>query len=228
MNKEFEDEIWESFLKAAVIENSQNEIRDFPSEQELNNLVIPERYDLKMRWLIKHYRYRKNIAESLRYGKKIASIIILIMGMSFAGLLSFEEVRAACYNVIIHIYEKYVQFDFISNSSDTIENLECTYLPEGYYLSESIEDEYRLLLTYTNDSDDIIELIVSFQNASTYVDNEHYIMSDIQINGVDGKFFESTDVGFQNSLTWHTEQGDFILSSSLEKEIMVKIAENIK
>ena len=36
MNKEFEDEIWESFLKAAVNENSQNEIRDFPSEQEMN------------------------------------------------------------------------------------------------------------------------------------------------------------------------------------------------
>lgn len=32
MNKEFEDEIWESFLKAAVIENSQNENRDYPSE----------------------------------------------------------------------------------------------------------------------------------------------------------------------------------------------------
>ena len=53
MNKEFEDEIWESFLKAAVIENSQNENRDYPSEQELKKIHIPEHYDLKIRRLIK-------------------------------------------------------------------------------------------------------------------------------------------------------------------------------
>jgi len=85
-----------------------------------------------------------------------------------------------------------------------------------------------LLLTYINDSKDIIKVLVNFQNSTTYVDNEHYIMTDIQINGYSGKFFESTDTNFQNRITWHTEQGDFILSSSLEKDVMIKIAENIK
>ena len=105
MYNEFEDEIWESFLKAAVIENSLNETKDYPSEKEINSIILPEHYDWRMRKIIKHYRYRKNVEVPLRYGKKIASIVLLIMGISFTALLSSEEVRAACQNVIIHIYE---------------------------------------------------------------------------------------------------------------------------
>ena len=45
MYKDLEDELWESLLKAAVIENSQNEIKDCPSEQEINRIVLPEHYE---------------------------------------------------------------------------------------------------------------------------------------------------------------------------------------
>ncbi len=130
MYNEFEDEIWESFLKAAVIENSLNEIKDYPSEQEINSIVLPTHYDLRMRKVIIRCRYRKNIEISLRYGRKIASIILLILGFSFTGMLFSEDVRAACRNVIVHIYETYIQFDFVSSNSETVGDLECTYLPD--------------------------------------------------------------------------------------------------
>ena len=74
MYNEFEDEIWESFLKAAVIENSLNETKDYPSEKEINSIILPEHYDWRMRKIIKHYRYRKNVEVPLRYGKKIESM----------------------------------------------------------------------------------------------------------------------------------------------------------
>jgi len=224
----FEDEIWESFLKAAVIENSLNEVKDYPSEKEINSIVLPAHYDLRMRKVIKRCRYRKNVGIFLQYGRKIASIILLIMGISFSALLSSEEVRAACWNVIVYIYDKYVQFDFLSNDLESVDNLECTYLPDGYYLFESKKNEYELYLKYKNASEDTIELFVYFYNSTTYIDNEHYSVSDIQINEGQGKFFESTDASFRNYVIWHTDQGDFRLLSSLEKDIMIKIAENVK
>lgn len=104
MYNEFEDEIWESLLKAAVMENSLNEIKGYSTEQKINSMILPEPYDLRMRKIIRCCRYHENAETSLRYGKKAASIVLLIMGISFAALLSFEEVRAAYQNVIIHIY----------------------------------------------------------------------------------------------------------------------------
>ena len=74
MNKAWEDEIWEAFLKSAVIENSLNEIKDYPSESEINNIVLPEHYDLRIRKIIKRCRIHKNAELSYRYGKRIASI----------------------------------------------------------------------------------------------------------------------------------------------------------
>ena len=56
-----------------------------------------------MRRILKHSSYRKNIKLSLRYGKKITSIILVVMGIRFILLLSFDEVCAACQKVIIEI-----------------------------------------------------------------------------------------------------------------------------
>ena len=68
-------------------------------------------------------------------------------------MLFSEDVRAACRNVIVNIYEKYIQFDYVSSNSETVEDLECTYLPDGYYLFESKKDEYGLQLKYKNGSE---------------------------------------------------------------------------
>ena len=63
-----------------------------------------------MRNLIKHYVYRKKLSNAFNVGRKIASIAIIIMGISFTFLLQYSEVRAACQNVIVKIYEQYIRF----------------------------------------------------------------------------------------------------------------------
>ena len=137
MYKDLENEIWESLLKAAVIENSLNEIKDYPLEQEINRIVLPEHYKLRMRRMLKHYRYRKYAKLSLRYGKKIASVILLIMGFSFTLLLSFAEVRAACESVIIEIYDRYIRYSYTSDLSLENSPIHFGYVPEGYSMVEA-------------------------------------------------------------------------------------------
>ncbi len=131
MYQDLDDEIWESLLKAAVIANSQNEIKDYPPEQEINRIVLPEHYELRMRRILKYCRYRKHIKLSLRYGKKIASVIFLIMGISFSLLLSFDEVRAACQKVIIEIYERYIRYSYTSDLSLEDSLVSFGYVPTG-------------------------------------------------------------------------------------------------
>lgn len=83
MNREFEQDIWEIILKAAVVENSLNESKKYPSIEEINRIELPKHYDVKMRNLIKHYVYRKKLSNAFNVGRKIASIAIIIMGISF-------------------------------------------------------------------------------------------------------------------------------------------------
>ena len=143
MNKEFEDEIWESFLKAAVIENSQNENRDYPSEQELKKIHIPEHYDLKIRQLIRYYNYQVKVKSVMKYCRKIASIMLLFMGFSFALLLQHNEVRAACKNVIIEIYDRYITLIHTSDLPQGKPFVEVEYIPEGFSIIDSSSDDIK-------------------------------------------------------------------------------------
>ena len=228
MYKDLEDELWESLLKAAVIENSQNEIKDYPSEQEINRIVLPEHYESRMRRILRRYRYRKYAKLSLRYGKKIASVILLIMGVSFSLLLSFDEVRAACEAVIIEIYDRYIRYSYTSDLSLENTPISFGYVPEGYSMVEASFNGIDSFITYQNAHDDSIMLEFDVQKFTVLIDNEHYTISNVFIGHYEGTFFESQDSRFVNVLLWDAENYYFQLRSTLNKEEMIKIAENLK
>ena len=179
MYQDLEDEIWESLLKAAVIENSQNEIKDYPPEQEISRIVLPEHYELRMRRILKYCRYRNHIKLSLRYGKKIASVIFLIMGVSFSLFLSFDEVRAACEAVIIEIYDRYIRYSYTSDLSLENTPISFGYVPEGYSMVEASFNGIDSFITYQNAHDDSIMLGFDVQKFTVLIDNEHYTISNV-------------------------------------------------
>ena len=228
MYKDLEDELWESLLKAAVIKNSQNEIKDYPSEQEINRIVLPEHYESRMRRILRRYRYRKYAKLSLRYGKKIASVILLIMGVSFSLFLSFDEVRAACEAVIIEIYDRYIRYSYTSDLSLENTPISFGYVPEGYSMVEASFNGIDSFITYQNAHDDSIMLEFDVQKFTVLIDNEHYTISNVFIGHYEGTFFESQDSRFVNVLLWDAENYYFQLRSTLNKEEMIKIAENLK
>lgn len=93
MYNNLNDEIWESLLKAAVEENCLNQIKDYPPIDEINKIILPKHYDLIMRRLIKRYRFQSKAKAILKSSRKVASWIIIAMGISFALLLQSDEVR---------------------------------------------------------------------------------------------------------------------------------------
>lgn len=228
MNNTLNNELWEALLKTAVIQYSYEENSSMPSEDELKALELPENYERKLSNFIKHYSKRRNRKSLLYYGRKAASIILIIIGITFIGLLQFEEIRAACYNVFIEIREKYIQVDFFPDKSEDESSSRLNNLPDGFYLTQSSADEYQSFWQYENSSNDIIELYIFKQERTIYLDNEHYHVTDIQINGHNGKYFESTDSNFMNYVIWNTDTEYFRLSSSMDKSFLLNLAEKIK
>ena len=56
MEHEFENAVWESCLKTAVIKNSLSETEKIMTDPEYNNTNVPKRYDLKMNKIIRRSR----------------------------------------------------------------------------------------------------------------------------------------------------------------------------
>lgn len=225
MENEFDDEVFEALLKAVVIQNSLKELETYPSEEELDKITISDACDRKIRRMIKKYWFRNRLIKGLKATQRVASFIAIIMGVTFIALLQFKEVRAACYNIIVQITEKYARFEY--NTAEDFESIEVNYIPNGYDEVKRTSTEIDCYLIYQNSNNDRLTIYYALESNDN-LDNEHHIITDITVNGAKGKYFEASDKRFKNMLVWYTDKGYFLIKSSLDKNELLKIAKNIK
>lgn len=227
MYNNLNDEIWESLLKAAVEENCLNETKDYPPIDEINKIILPKHYDLTMRRLIKRYRFRSKAKTILKSSYKAAAWVIIALGISFALLLQFDEVRAACRNVITYVYEKYIRFDYKPISNNETTAFEFGFLPEDFHMTLTSSNGRETYVKFENNNGETIQLTCYFQNRTVHIDNEHYLTSAINIGDYTGTLFVAQSSIYDNCIVWNTENRYYFLQSSLDKDILIKIAENI-
>lgn len=226
MQNSFND-IWEAMLKTAVLENSYNKIKDYPPLEEINKIELPRQYDAKMIQVIRHYQNKTKFRKFVKYSCKVASLLLVVVGIAFIILLQFDEVRASCRNVVTKIYERFIQYDFKELDGNG-KNFDIGYVPEGYHLEIAELNGDGKNLVYINDLGNQIEIAFFKNNRTINIDNEQYQIGKIQVDDVFGEFYEAQLYGFENYIIWSNKKGYFYIASSLDKDTMKKIAENIK
>ena len=227
MRNNFEYEIWESLLKAAVIKNSLDELENY-SPEEISKTTLPALYDQKMQRLVQRLHYKNAIRNSLFYVKKIVVLLFILMGISFLFLLHFDEVRATCHDVITYIYEKYILFQHEADLGEELTSVKLGYIPEGFSLSEETLSESGYDAVYSNSQGDMLFFESTPYKHISQADNEHYDIYEVKIGHYTGQFFNSTDERFPNILYWQNETEYYCLEAPLPEDEIKKIAENIK
>ena len=226
MKSEWNDTWFEVLLKAAVIQNSLNEIEQYPPQEEMHKLQISDACDHKIRKMIKRFCRRQRFSKARRIMKKTVAIIFMTIGISFIALLQFKEVRAACYNILVQITSKYIQFDY-NAPDEELEPINIGYVPEGFYKIEVSNYAGMHSIRYENENGEKISLH-NYKSGGSNLDNEHHAITDVTINGSPGQYFSATDEKSQNMLIWYNDKGFFIIATYLDKDEILKIAENIK
>ena len=226
MKNEWNDEWFEVLLKAAVIQNSLNEIEWYPPQEEIDKLQISDACDYKIRKMIRRFWCRQWFSKAQRMMKKTVAVIFITAGIGFITLLQFKEVRAACYDILVQITSKYIQFDY-NAPDEELEPISIGYVPEGFYKVEESNYAGMHYIRYENENGEKISL-QNYKSGGSNLDNEHHVITDVTINGSPGQYFSATDEKFQNMLIWYNDKGFFFIITSLEKDEVLKVAENIK
>ncbi len=217
MRNNFEYEIWESLLKAAVIKNSLDELENY-SPEEISKTTLPAHYDQKMQRLVQRLHYKNAIRNSLFYVKKIVVLLFILMGISFLFLLHFDEVRATCHDVITYIYEKYILFQHEADLGEELTSVKLGYIPEGFSLSEETLSESGYDAVYSNSQGDMLFFESTPYKHISQADNEHYDIYEVKIGHYTGQFFNSTDERFPNILYWQNETEYYCLEAPLPED----------
>lgn len=224
--KELQDELFESLLKAAVIENAIEEMDEWIDDETIvKGIEVPKSYDDRVMKTYRKMIKKQTMKKWSNRSKKIAVILLTVISGVFGLLLQSDKVRAACYQVIVEFCDKYVGFDF-NSFSESPKKITVGYIPEGYVEIENDTDDFRTFILYQNQWKNEIELKYFFRSPNVTIDNEHYTI--ITYENDTKYFFSSQDENFPNILLWYDDTGCYMLQAQLEKEELFKIEKNIK
>lgn len=215
----------------------QNLAQDLDSNrEEINKINVPKSLD---KWF---YKFNNNIVSSKRNSKysstikKVISkvaIIFLIIAISMAVLtVSVDAFRVRVFNLIIENTEKYLSIRVEEEGQgkyspyDEIKGYYVLgYVPEGFVLDSIDNFGGSATMIFINIKEQRILFDQSPIGTSFQIDSEDAIIEDIKINDVEGIAIIKEG---SNKLFWSNKEFNFYISSDIELEQLIKVAEGLE
>lgn len=222
------DDIFESFVRAAVIENGLREAEACPQNDALFDIHLSSKCERSVTRNACKLKRRKKLLRMSKYVQKTAAIAMITVGISFGFFLSSNNVRAACQDVLVRVYEKFVDIGYTQSDYRKCV-FDVPYVSSGYKEIEKDEGYFKSSRIYKNAEGQTLTLKYLNKYVNLQLDNEHYITSNVKDTNLQNvQFSLSTDSNFPNVLFWTTDSGCFTIYAELPKEELIKIAENVK
>jgi len=227
MNKGLRDAVTEAVLRYAVIENHNREMAAIPSNEELaKTIVFSERHEKRMQKLFKKERRKDLLRKTGIVSKKIISVFLIIISVSFGALLTSPEVRAAVNHTIIEWYENFTLFRYaeINIKDDSLEWFPV-YLPPGF---DEVEDtsfaEINSMDIRSTDGSHIYFEYTVTEGFAVGIDNEHSEFETLFQSDVEYFVFRATSDEYRSKILWQKNGYRFLLQSFIDADELLTIA----
>ena len=221
------DDEFESILRDALVDYV-GETPDYPGE-------LSPKYQR---------RFKRMLADPVGYVKRrqhrpwhyvIAALVVLTVG---AVAFCAPQTRVIADNMFTGLHGGFNSYRFAfplqKQGEIVLPEIEIGYVPEGYTLEYSNEDEAgtRTVWQYENSNEEVLTVSVSLNNnSSVYNDSEYHAKKYIALNsGKQATLLLNADKNRRNIMFW-TESNDKIalkILANLPEEELIKIANNIE
>lgn len=178
--------------------------------------------------------YKRTTRSAWRKLLRAAACVLLTASLAFGALMAASpSARAWVQEVLTQWLETHTWFIFTANPNAGTETGEWKtgYLPEGFRL---VDEQVMSLMTRLTYEDGVgTEILLTYMPATSGVifglDTEHQEYTELFINGKKAYLLEASQPGERSSLFWLNEDNTvgFNLLSSIEKDEMVRMAENM-
>ncbi|MGF7060271.1 DUF4367 domain-containing protein [Brassicibacter mesophilus] len=192
--------------------------------------IFSNKFKDKMKKLIA-YEKRRARMKTLYYFKKAVAVLLIVLTVVFASTMSVKAWRVKLFNTIINIFEKFseVRYEGVDKSADKIEDntfYAPKYMPTGFNTEKEDINFFGQLIIYKNkNGEEIVFEQYKLENRKMIMDTEGTELESMNINGFEGYFYSNKGI---NNIFWDDGYYGFVISSSINKEEIIKIAESIK
>lgn len=165
-----------------------------------------------------------------RFLRAAAVVLLLVLAVGGFGLsMTVQSNRQALVKIRRKVHAEYTDlfiYSQTSDGSDAFAQAELTWLPEGF--EKTWEDKAKRIAVqrYMNQSGDYIQLEQTWLPEAIHMthDTEDARVREILVQGVTGYLVEKED---RCDVVWVTEEYVFCLSTTLDAENAVRIAEHV-
>ncbi|MEG6613026.1 DUF4367 domain-containing protein [Pseudoclostridium thermosuccinogenes] len=217
----------EDMLKKAVIQADIFEMENLPTDDEIE-YEFSNRFERKMKKLIRQNQKGSSVRPAILLRRRVAAVIAAII-ILFAAAMNVSAVRSAVFEIITEVYEKLTHIFFNENRSsqnatDGFAVFEPAYIPEGFKLINRDTDG-MVLLEYEKGNDFISYSQQYLGNISININTEGVKLEELEFNGLPARYYSNQ--GVQN-LLWYDDKYMYMVSSTLDRDIVFKIAESVE
>lgn len=225
-----DNDIFETMMKNALIERYSNEVDSLMTEPEEKFSESLERKAEKIIRKVGIYEQAKNIG---KIAAKSFSVALIVLGISFAFLLTQPKVYAAVRDVVRTVFADHDSYSSNIGSSNmddkTFDNsIVPSYIPESYKLRQAFYGDCNVNLIYENTGNSDIRYSYGVKDGTEIsINNEQIEYSEKSANGVTYHIYKATVSGDYNTIIWYNDSYCFVLKSQLSVDEIVKIAESV-
>lgn len=227
MNKqELNDRLLDEVIRYAVAELVEEEASRLPSNEELKSIYTPSaRLEAKMQKLFKQQRRREQFARIRKTALKAAAVVLVFLAVSFFTIMNVDALRVRFMNYISERGDKSTTIRVNNNDNSYSAEILPTYLPDGYKnVQLEIKSDYYFAV-FKNDNGDKIVLRRLGEGTTAGIDTENAYAETITVNGYNAEYYYKDGTGI---LIYKYKSNVFILTGSIPKDELIKIAESMK
>ncbi len=223
----------EKELQAAAKEVSLAWVNNLPPAEECRH-VFSLRFQREMSRLLQEERSQHTFLTGRKKVVRAVACFALAAILLFATVMATSvQAREWVFRWLMEWHPTHVSFIATESAkSDDVMCWEPSWLPAGYTQTKIDTEGGLVVAVYESSANDppiYLEYMSEQEGLGFHVDNEWHTLTNIEINNMPGQRLDSTR-GETNMVLWFDEESQysFLLSSQIETDVLIAIAENIR
>ena len=224
----------DALIALVVAEADDRELSAMPCLEEMNAAFHPsEEFQKKMDKLLKRAKHKQERKGAWRVAKRLLVAATTVVTVFACILLPVQAVRVAVVSTVLNWRDQFVEVLYSreddANAVNLLQNVELTYLPEGFTESEeSSLTNSRYRARYQSEQGDwlVVRILPIQDEQATFLDDEYTSYYQISF-GEEDAIWGITKDGY-NILSWQRDGLSYQLSSSCDLSEVIKVAEGVK
>ncbi len=187
--------------------------------------IFSQEHEDKMQKLFKAEKRKLWLQKTAKYAKRAACFLAVILVTLGVAIGSVDAWRTRFLNFVLEVGEPNTDYNFGKTSSASYMDQEIAlyYVPKGFQLSKRQAVQDILCLIFEND-EQYFQIDLQPIDVNSSIDTEDGVVEQIVIKDEQAIYISNPRF---NAVIWHDGEVAYSVLGTIEKEKLVKIAENI-